>query len=133
MKYELEIKALFEKALRSLRASRNLMDCGDYDFSISRAYYSMFYCAEALFLTKDMKYSKHSAIISFFGQEFIKSGLLPEELYGYLLTGFRERQIGDYETINLPSHEDAEEIAQKAEIFLAAAKIYLTNVGYDFA
>jgi uncharacterized protein (UPF0332 family) len=43
MKYELEIKALFEKALRSLRASRNLMDYGDYDFSISKAYYSMFY------------------------------------------------------------------------------------------
>jgi uncharacterized protein (UPF0332 family) len=63
----------------------------------------------------------------------MKSGLLPEELYGYLLTGFRERQIGDHETINLPSFEDAEEIAQKAEIFLAAAKINLTDAGYDVA
>jgi hypothetical protein len=33
----------------------------------------------------------------------------------------------------LPSLKDAEEIAQKAKIFLAAAKIYLTDAGYDVA
>jgi hypothetical protein len=33
----------------------------------------------------------------------------------------------------LPSLEDAEEIAQEAEIFLAAAKIYLTDAGHDVA
>lgn len=122
-----------EKAGRSLKASKNLICSEDYDFSISRAYYAMFYCAEALLLSKDMKFSKHSAVISFFGREFIKSGLLSEELYGYLLKGFRGRQIGDYETINLPILEDAEEIAQKAELFLEATKTYLMDVGYHVA
>ena len=103
MRYELEIQALLVKAKRSLCASENLMENGDYDFSISRTYYSMFYCAEALLLTKDMKFSKHSAVISYFGREFVKSGLLSRELYDYLLKGFRERQIGDYETLNLRS------------------------------
>jgi len=103
MRYELDILALLVKAKRSLCASENLMENGDYDFSISRTYYSMFYCAEALLLTKDMKFSKHSAVISYFGREFVKSGLLSRELYDYLLKGFRERQIGDYETLNLRS------------------------------
>ena len=103
MRYELEIQALLVKAKRSICASENLMENGDYDFSISRTYYSMFYCAEALLLTKDMKFSKHSAVISYFGREFVKSGLLSRELYDYLLKGFRERQIGDYETLNLRS------------------------------
>lgn len=91
-----------------LGASVDLMERGDHDFSISRAYYSMFYCAEALLLSKDMKFSKHSAVISYFGREFVRSGLLSEELYGHLIKGFRKRQIGDYEVLNLPIYEDAE-------------------------
>ena len=55
MKYEQEISALLRKAGRSLSASKDLMERGDYDFAISRAYYSMFYCAEALLLSKDLK------------------------------------------------------------------------------
>ena len=69
MIYELEIEALLVKATRSMSASKNL-------------------CAEALLLTKDMKISKHSAVISFFGREFIRSGLLSNELYGHLFRGF---------------------------------------------
>lgn len=130
MRYELEIGALLEKARRSLSASKNLMERGDYDFSISRAYYSMFYCAEALLLTKDLKFSKHSAVISFFGREFVRSGLLSNELYGHLLKGFRKRQIGDYEVLNLPILEDAGEITHEAEIFLEATEMYLGKVGY---
>ena len=132
MRYELEVQALLVKAKRSLCASENLMENGDYDFSISRTYYSMFYCAEALLLTKDMKFSKHSAVISYFGREFVKSGLLSRELYDYLLKGFRERQIGDYETLNLPLIEDAEELAHDAKIFLETTEMYLRKVGYEF-
>lgn len=130
MKYELEIQALLRKAERSLKASRVLIDSGDYDFSISRIYYVMFYCAEALLLTKDLKFSKHSAVIAAFGREFVKTGLLSQELHSYLIKGFRERQIGDYETMNLPSIEDAEEMAENAGAFLEATRIYLIKLGY---
>ncbi len=130
MKYELEIQALLRKAERSLKASRVLIGSEDYDFSISRIYYVMFYCTEALLLTKDLKFSKHSAIIAAFGRDFVKTGLLSQELYSYLIKGFRERQIGDYETMNLPSIEDAEEMAEDAEAFLEATRAYLIKLGY---
>jgi hypothetical protein len=45
----------------------------------------------------------------------VKTGLLSRELYGHLIRAFRERQIGDYETMNLPSIEDAVEMAKDAE------------------
>ena len=130
MKYELEIQALLRKAERSLKASRVLIGSEDYDFSISRIYYVMFYCAEALLLTKDLKFSKHSAVIAAFGRDFVKAGLLSQELHGYLIKGFRERQIGDYETMNLPSIEGAEEMAEDAEVFLEASRAYLIRLGY---
>ncbi len=91
----------------------------------------MFYCAEALLLTKDLKFSKHSAVIAAFGREFVKAGLLSQELHSYLIKGFRERQIGDYETMNLPSIEDAEEMAEDAEVFLESARTYLIKLGYS--
>jgi len=53
-----EIDKLLRKAKRSLEAAKRLFDEGDYDFSVSRAYYSMFYCAEALLLTKNLSFYK---------------------------------------------------------------------------
>ena len=83
MRYELEIDALLEKARRSLDASKNLMERGDYDFSISRAYYSMFYCAEALLLTKDLKFSKHSAELTQDAKIFLEATELYLREAGY--------------------------------------------------
>ena len=40
------------------------------------------------------------------------------------------RQIGDYETMNLPSIEDAEEMAEDAEAFREATRAYLIRLGY---
>ena len=91
-----ELKKLISKAGRSLKAARKLYKDGDYDFSISRAYYKMFYCAESLLLTKGMSFSKHSAVIAGFGKYFAKTGLLPSTLHSYLLTAYKDRQIGDY-------------------------------------
>jgi uncharacterized protein (UPF0332 family) len=48
MKFEKEILSLVEKARRSPKSAKLLLSEGDYDFAISRAYYAMFYCAEAV-------------------------------------------------------------------------------------
>ncbi|MEL6453615.1 MAG: HEPN domain-containing protein, partial [Cyanobacteria bacterium J06623_5] len=42
----LEQQFLLEKAQRSLAAAKQLLEQGFYEFSVSRAYYSMFYVAE---------------------------------------------------------------------------------------
>lgn len=120
-----EIKALANKADRSLRAAWRLFKDGDYDFAISRAYYAMFYCTEALLLSKNLRFSKHSAVISAFGREFVKPGIFPSEFHRYLLDAFRERQRGDYEVILHHTKEDCETILLKAEKFLKKIKKYL--------
>lgn len=69
-----EQAALLQKAQKSLRAARLLADQGFYDFAVSRAYYAMFYIAEAFLLGEGLAFSKHSAVISAFGERFAKSG-----------------------------------------------------------
>ncbi len=49
---EIEIKPLIEKAKKFISTAKLLLDHGDYDSSVSRTYYSMFYVVEAILLTK---------------------------------------------------------------------------------
>lgn len=70
---------LLEKAKASLKAAKMLDNEGFYDFAASRAYYTMFYVAEAFLLDKGMAFSKHAGVHSAFGKHFVKTGLIPPE------------------------------------------------------
>jgi len=72
-----DIEQLLERAKKSLEAANVLLERGFPDFSASRSYFSMFYATEALLLTKGLSLSKHSGVISTFGKEFIKTGIIP--------------------------------------------------------
>jgi len=55
---------MLRKADDSLRVARLLCNEGLYGFAAGRAYYAMFYAAEALLTASDMSFSKHSAVIA---------------------------------------------------------------------
>jgi uncharacterized protein (UPF0332 family) len=95
MKESKYIIDLLEMAEESLEAARDLFNGGHFGFSSSCSYYAMLYASEALLLTKDLAFSKHKAVISAFGKEFVKSGLLPVQFHRYLADGFKLRQLGD--------------------------------------
>ena len=57
---EEEVNDLLTKSKQSIRASKSLLADDFSDFAASRAYYSMFYAIEALLLTEDLSFSKHS-------------------------------------------------------------------------
>jgi len=125
LKYQKEIKGLINKAEESLEAAKELFNKKFFDFSVSRAYYTMFYCAEALLLTKDLSFSKHSAVISFFGKEFIKTGIFPERFNEYINDAFRKRHKGDYWIDTGLTEKDCKIILKRAEEFLKETKKYL--------
>ena len=125
MKYQKEIKGLINKAEESLEAAKELFNKKFFDFSVSRAYYTMFYCVEALLLTKDLSFSKHSAVISFFGKEFIKTGIFPERFNEYINDAFRKRHKGDYWIDTGLTEKDCKIILKRAVEFLKETKKYL--------
>lgn len=79
-----EQEALVAKARESVRAARLLAAEGMHGFAVSRAYYAMFYLAEALLLGEGLAYSKHSAVIAAFGRHFVKSTGCKKNLQFYL-------------------------------------------------
>ena len=75
-----EIQALIKKAHRYMKSAQMLLDDGDPDSAVLRIYYAMFFCAEAVLLTKTLSFSSHKGVISAFGEHFIKTGLFDRQL-----------------------------------------------------
>lgn len=51
-----EIRSLIERAMRYLKSAKILLKEKDYESSVSRAYYAMFYSAQAALLTKKLSF-----------------------------------------------------------------------------
>jgi uncharacterized protein (UPF0332 family) len=97
MSTEGEVAALVQKVQKFIASAGLLRQYGDPASAASRLYHPMFYCAEALMLTKGLSYSKHGTVISAFGQHFAKTGELPPETHQWLRSAFDKRQVADCE------------------------------------
>jgi len=118
------LKDLLDKARESIAAAQELACNQHPDFSAGRSYYAMFYVAEALLLTKNLSFSSHKAVISFFARDFVKPGTFPPKLHRYLRDAFRLRQLGDYGVPGTIDQEEAEELIKPAKNFLEEDGIY---------
>ena len=95
--------------------------------AVNRAYYSVFYIAEALLNEKDLRYSKHGTVHGAFAQHFIKTKLFDEKYHKLLTRSFRRRMLGDYDEVTRFTSEEVMQILEQATDFLDAAKEYLTK------
>lgn len=126
-----EIAGLINKAKESLEASKQLLQSEYSDFSASRSYYAMFYAVQAVLLSKNLAFSKHSAVIAAFGKEFIKNGQLPATLHRYISEAFDIRQAGDYGPVGSVSTGIAMILIDQAKELIETIEEYLKNQGYE--
>jgi len=115
-------EGLLGKARRNIRSAKMLLADGDCDTAVSRAYFAMFYAAEALLLSKGLAYSKHSAVIAAFGKEFVKPGVLPAEFHAHLREAAEARNISDYQVGSYLTEEATAQHISRAEELLVAAE-----------
>jgi uncharacterized protein (UPF0332 family) len=120
-----QLQAILEKANKSLAAARSLFEQGYYDFAASRAYYSMFYVAEALLLKKGLSFSSHSAVIAAFGKEYSKAQELDPKFHKYLIAVQDFRSQGDYDYGPGVTIGQARNSIDWALEFLQVAVVYL--------
>lgn len=119
-----EVKGLLVKAKRSQKAAENLFEDGDIDFAASRAYYSLFYIASAMLLSKGLSFSSHSAVIANFGKEFARTKVIDPKFHNYLIESQDRRNIGDYEIVFSITDEQTKEMLQWAKEFIEVAENY---------
>ena len=113
---------LLLKARQSLSAAKLLLNNSFPDYAASRAYYAMFYIAEAFLDGEGMSFSSHAAVIGAFGREFARTGRVPAEFHRFLIDAQDLRNSGDYGGLDTVTVEQAAEQINCGEQFLELAQ-----------
>lgn len=120
-----EVNFLLDKARENLDVARMLLAQSHPEIAASRTYYSMFYVAQALLLSKGLTFSSHSAVIAAYGKHFAKTNELDPKFHQYLILSQSERNLGDYAIGREISPDNVGKILAWAGDFLHAAEEYL--------
>jgi uncharacterized protein (UPF0332 family) len=114
------------RAEESLSAAELLLEEDFAGFAASRAYYAMFYLAEAFLSTRGLASSKHSGVVGMFGHEFAKSGIVPAHFHRYLIRAGELRLLADYHSRPI-SDEEAQIQIDRGREFLEFARQYFAG------
>ena len=120
-----EIELYIDHADEMLRVAAHNLAQGFYSTAVNRAYYAIFYAANALLATQGLSRGKHSGVIAAFRQYFVKPGLIETEYsrtYGRLMD---DRHGADYDLETDVEPERAAVDVENAHQFVARVKLYL--------
>ena len=120
-------KYRFECCNEALIDAKLMYDNGRYKNTLNRAYYAIFYAIRAVNALDDFDSSKHSGVIAFFNQHYVKEGIFPKEVSKIIKLASENRERADYLDFFIASKKDAEEQLQRAELFKEYVEEYLKN------
>ena len=121
-------RKLLNKARHAIHAADVLLKDAETDFAAGRAYYAMFYAAQALLYEEGFRrFSKHGAVHATFGKVFAKTDRLDSKLHRWLIDAFEKRLRGDYDVESEITPTDVKKMLDQAEEFLATAKRHLAK------
>lgn len=120
-------KYRIEKADECLSSAKHLFLIEDYSAAANRSYYAVFHTIRAIMALDGEDRKKHSGVISYFLENYIKTGIF-EKKYSYVIkSAFDVRQESDYEDFFIVSKSDVDEQIKNAAEFTLATKKYLEN------
>ncbi len=120
-----EFESLIKRAEKYMLSAKLLLREGDYESSVSRIYYAMFFSSQAALLSKGLTYSSHKMVISAFGENFIKTNIFPKKMGREFNRAFDKRQISDYNFTFIIDKSEAEQLLKEGEEFISNIKSFL--------
>jgi len=123
------IAQYIERARTALDTGELVLEHGDYITAVNRAYYAIFYAANAILATKGLERSKHSGAIAAFRQHFVKTGIIEVEYSDFYGAAMEDRHIGDYALQTVLDREAAERDLARARRFVARIERELAEMG----
>lgn len=118
---------LLKKAESAIGAAESLLRDGYRDFAAGRAYYAMFYTAEALLAEKELTFKKHIGVHKAFSEHFIKTSVFEQKYYYWLVAAFNSRMVGDYAIRTEFEDDEVKGWIDQAREFLAKVREYLSS------
>ena len=122
-----EVEAYLAKARHALEVAKKLQAGEDYSDAAGKAYYAMFYAAQALLKAHGIEVVKHSAVASMLGRHFAKPGRLDPKYHRMFLNARRVRETADYGLFTEIVESNASLILRESQAFVAEIQHLLTS------
>jgi uncharacterized protein (UPF0332 family) len=98
-----------------------------YRASVNRAYYAVFHVLRAITALDQFDSGKHSGIIAFFNQHYVKTGIFDKEISKMIDSCYRLREKADCDDSFLAAKDDAVIQLEKAKRIMEAVEQYITS------
>jgi len=118
-------RKFLDRAVDAIEVAESVLDMNKPEMSAGRAYYAMFYIAEALLAEKELGFSTHGQVIGAYGLHFAKTKELDPKFHRWLVDAFDIRVTGDYDVDESISAQLVATLINQAREFLEAARKYL--------
>ena len=111
--------AIYALNRKSLRASAN------------RAYYSIFHSMRAVLALEQKDFKKHSAVLAYFNQYYIKTNMFPSNLFELIRNASVVREESDYMDLYVASFDKTNEQVESAKLIFDLVEKYINNLGVN--
>ncbi len=126
-----EMTAYMASAWQALRtAESEFVQGSDYLVVANRAYYAIFYAANAMLATRGLQRSKHPSVLAAFRDIFVKSGEIEASYARDYEETMRRRHISDYDLNSVVGADFVRVGLEAAQRFTSRVERYLTAHGY---
>ena len=116
-----------EKAKEDLETAGENLDGGKFRASVNRSYYAVFHALRAITALDHFDSGKHSGIIAFFNQHYVKTGIFDKEISKMIDSCYRLREKTDYDDFFLVAKDDAVQQLDKAGMIVDAVDLYISS------
>lgn len=120
-------KYRFECCQEALEDARIMFDAGRYKNALNRSYYAIFHAIRSVNALQGFDSSKHSGVIAYFNQNYVKSGIFPKEMSRIIKMASEKRERADYLDFYIASKEEAQSQIERALEFKDQVEEYLKN------
>lgn len=117
-----------ERAKEMLTASEDNLGVKQYRTSLNRSYYAIFHAMRAANSLEGYDSSKHSGVIAFFTQTFLKSEIIDRGMAKIIKESSYLREKSDYDDFYIASKDEAAKQLEKAKEFVLAVQEYMNRV-----
>ena len=116
------------RAKEDLETAADNLDNGKYRASVNRSYYAVFHSIRAITALDHFDSSKHSGVIAFFNQHYVKPGVFDKELSKMIDSCYRLREKADYDDFYLVARVEAVQQLEKAKKIYQTIESYVTDL-----
>lgn len=117
-----------ERAKEMLTAAEDNLSVKQYRTSLNRSYYAIFHAMRAANSLEGYDSSKHSGVIAFFTQTFLKTEIIDRGMAKIIKESSYLREKSDYDDFYIASKDEAEKQLEKAKEFVSAVQEYMSQV-----